>query len=305
MRLLFSNQTTLLAIVLLTVSACSDSGGSDGGGIGSDGNGHGNSNGHTSWEYSGSESAAVVTADNREDIATASRESTVELIMQSEGEDVPLLPSGARPQTSTSLAGDLTQELIKAGQLPTASTYDMEGPCGGTASMDYSADGESGSIVYNNYCASGGPEGNVIINGRIVYSMTETMFTYEYQNVTVSYGGNTQVLNMEMRCDTEGSYNCTYSSNFAGSDGRIYRNSDSQVSGNASSGYNVSARVYDPEHGYFYIQASNIILCDGGGIGTGNISVTDSTGSEVFAIDFTSCDSMVVTYNGNSEIYSQ
>lgn len=304
MRLILSFHTALLGIALFTLSACSDSGSSDGngnGGIGSDDNG----NGHTSWEYTGSESAAVVTVDNQEEIATASRESTVELIGQSEGEDVPLLPSGVSLQNSTRLAGDLTRDLLEAGHLPTASTYDFEGSCGGTASMDYSIDGESGWIDYNNYCTSAGAEGDIIINGRIVYTMTEFMFTYEYQNVTINYGGATQVLNMKMRCDTDGTYNCTYSSSFAGGDGRIYRFSDSQVSGDPSSGYSVSARVYDPDHGYFYIEASNITLCDGGGIGSGNISAADNTDSVVLAIEFTSCDSMVVTYDGNSEIYSQ
>lgn len=259
-----------------------------------------NGNDDAGPDYSGSESAATVDTENQADIATASRDSTVHLIGQSEGEDLPDLPSGVVLEEGEQTVTALTQSLIESAQLPTAATNTIDGSCGGSATIDTATDGSNSWIEYDNYCT-----GSTVIDGRIVYSVSDDLLVYEYQNVTVTHGDTTETINMEMRCDLSNGYDCTYSSNLDGSDGRTYRTTSSEVTGNSSSGYDVSARVYDPDHGYIDIQASGITVCDNGGIGSGTISVTDSSGDAVLTIEFSSCDSMTVTYNGNAQTYDQ
>ncbi|WP_111641411.1 hypothetical protein [Marinimicrobium alkaliphilum] len=283
-------QPILWASILLTLAAC--------GGSSSDDQANGNG-------YEGEESAAEISVDNQGDIAMAARASTEDAIVQFQGADLPGLPMGVSlDQAHNERVGDTSLGLIAQAQPSGASTQTIEGECGGNAQFNFEdGDTQVGHIQYNNFCA-GESDDTVVINGRVDFEMSDSFYEVRYNNVTFTYLGETHTLNSTISCDLGGTGECSYSSDFSGSDGRTYRASNTQVSGNESTGYNVSARVYDPDHGYVDYQASGITLCSGGGIGSGNITVSDSSGS-VLEITFTSCDSMTVTYDGVSETFSQ
>lgn len=290
--------SALLAATALLLSACGGSGGGD-----NDTTGERNETG-SGTNYTGSESAATVTADNQQEIAFTSREGTERVIEQSEAGGSSF-PTGVEVQDLNELVNTLTLNLLEAGQLPTAVTQTVEGDCGGNAVVESDDEGESGSIEYNNFCVSSEGE-TVVMDGRVEFSFTETLYIMDYQDITLTYDGITQELDMEVRCEVSGeTFDCTYNSDFTGSDGRTYRSSNAEVTGSASTGYNVSARIYDPDHGYIDIEANNIVVCDGGGISSGSISVSDNSGSVVMTVEFSSCDTMTVTYDGSAEIYDQ
>jgi len=106
---------------------------------------------------------------------------------------------------------------------------------------------------------------------------------------------------------TNNGLNCTYSEDFAASNGTDYRVEDVVVTGNASSGYDMTARVYHEVYGYVDVVATGLTYCtDGtGNLATGNISVTDSNGLIVLEVEITSCNDCVVIFGGVSTIVPQ
>jgi hypothetical protein len=254
--------------------------------------------------YTGAQTAATVSTNNQQSIAVTAREGAVQAVFQSNSEvDLPLGVS-LSTNDSVALVNQVSADLVSAGQLPTGVVSEtVNGDCGGTARIRLAGtSGNSFRIDYNNFCMLADSE-QVVVNGRVDYTTTETSTTIVYRDVTITSGGVTETINMTIHCDDQ--YECTYSADFVGSDGRVYRSANVTVSGDSSSGYDVSARIYDPEYGYVDIQGTGLTLCSGGGIGSGSVNVTDSTGTQVLTVDFTSCDSMTVTFNGTAEVYSQ
>jgi hypothetical protein len=254
--------------------------------------------------YTGPQTSATVDTDNQQEVAVASRDGTLQAITQDSGSDLPVGISLSADQR-VALVNQLTLELAQSGQLPTGVTQTIDGDCGGSADVTSNSAGTSGQTDFDNFCTDDF-DGQTIVNGRVDFTLTETSFTAVYRNVTITTEGETFTLNMTVDCDTsDDNYECTYSSDFTGSDGRVYRAANVIVSGDNDFGYDIYARVYDPDHGYVDIEAFGITVCSGGGIGSGTILVTDSTGTEVLDIDFSSCDAMSVTFNDVSEVYDQ
>ena len=142
--------------------------------------------------------------------------------------------------------------------------------------------------------------GTIIQSGSVSYSGDiDGNFTMTYRNLVVTYSGQTETLNGSMSCNNGVcSENLNYSGSFTN---RTYETENMQVTGNASSGYNVSGSVTDPDHGVIEISASNVIFdCDPNGQpSSGSITVTGA--NTTLEVNFVSCSEFTVTLDGDSQ----
>ncbi len=83
-----------------------------------------------------------------------------------------------------------------------------------------------------------------------------------------------------------------------------YHTSDVSVSGSASSGYDVSYTINDSDGHVFYVEFTDLTLCDNGKIGSGGGSIRFDA-DELISVEFISCEEAVVTYDGITETVSQ
>jgi hypothetical protein len=135
---------------------------------------------------------------------------------------------------------------------------------------------------------------------------------YRYVNFTVTVNtpsaSYTDTFNMSMTCSSSHTngldFSCEYYSDYHGYDGRIYRVSEVEVSGSSSSGYSVSVRVYDPDHGYVLVTTEVPLLhdCSGGHPSTGRIEMEDANG-KVAVVEFNSCSEFTITLDGVANTY--
>ena len=133
-------------------------------------------------------------------------------------------------------------------------------------------------------------------NGTVTFhyndiSNIDAGYSFTYTNFTVTdptYG--TTTIDMTVVCTNRS--NCTYNSDFAGSDGVTYRVTNSNISGDASNGFYGSATFYNGTYGEVTISISGITY---GNCGTfpdgGNISFSSSNGS-----------SGTITFNSNCTV---
>lgn len=293
----------LFAVLLLVACGGGGGGGSDDGGGGNDG-----------VTYSGSTDEATVDDENEaDDVSRAAGESTLAAIRQNESEDVVPLGGSSASSLSTQEVSELQLDIVRQADADGYSvTPFVDGTCGGTATVNSSTNGDGtvseGSVVYNNFCVSSGTSGQIVFNGTVEYRVETdsggqlVSYEFSYQNFTVSSGSDTQTLNASIACSFSSGVvvSCTTSSEFEGSDGRVYQMTDFTVSGDGSTGYDIEATVYDPDHGYVSIVATGITTnCANGNIDGGTITISDSTG-DVVTVTFNDCSSYTVTYDGVS-----
>ena len=275
--------------LVFTLSSCSSGGDDDDGGNNNQGN----------------TSEATVSDNNKKDVSIASAEGAKQAVTGS------TLPTGISAESELNealkdLAINVLEQVESLSNLPTGYSGTLTGDCGGNANYNAVINGQQINRIeydFNQYCSSRYTlDGNMTIY--YTYSGNDiSSYGIVYDNLTYSGPSYSETINMTITCNS--SYSCTYSSTTTGSDGRTYTVSDSSVTGNNSSGYNVTATVTDPDHGTITITATNITICDNGNIGSGEIEVTDSTGAVVLSITFPNCSEMVVTYNGVATTYNQ
>jgi len=294
----FKIKNTLIAATLVSLVGCGSGGGSS--------NGSGGST-HQSL-FSGNETAATATTENSEDIARAASEGLTRAL-ETEGMALPI-GADIEEENIFSIFNELVNEQDLS--LPTAFTQVYQGDCGGTERFT-GPDSEPsiGSrftvrIEYNNYCESGG----MITDGMYEYtatymggdSLVDANFVYD-----VDYIFDSQIvssINVVAQCQGEldrfDAENCTITSDFVGVTGGTYRISNVDINGNS-----LTATVYESVLGRIEISASNLHQCSNGNFDSGTILITDSTGSAVISVTFSSCDEYVVTYQGVANTYSQ
>lgn len=170
----------------------------------------------------------------------------------------------------------------------------------------------SGTLIYNDCSDFDFP--NEAIDGTVDIGWNGFDETRGFQNFTVTInvtvtiaGRGSQRVVGTITCSNFGA-TCTSSiplEDFTGEDGTDYRVENVEVTGNASSGYNMTARVYHETYGYVDIVATGLILCSNGNIQAGSIQVTDATGGVVLTVSFSNCDDYTVTFDGVSTVYPQ
>lgn len=238
--------------------------------------------------------AANITTDNAKTLAVAATESS----KSATASDTPTgFGSFGSPKTRVSNIAN------KAINLPSENTSYSNTVCIGGGTVDITglenADPNATSFNLNmtfTDCDVG--YGSVIQSGSASYSgsIDGGSYTITYNNLRITYNGQTDTINGSISCNGSGvcSENLTLNGELTG---RTYQTENMQVSGNASSGYNVSGSVTDPDHGVIEISASGLIFnCTGGQPSSGSITVTGA--NTTLEVNFVSCSEFTVTLDG-------
>lgn len=317
-----------LATCLLTAFLLQACGGGSGDGS-PDSTNDGNDITSASQDYSGETAQATLTTDNTKDLATASASGTKQAI---DSDSVPVV--GARSDLPFSkeeileehadfVAGILEGNNNQAARGVTAArTEDLTSALcdSGSIIATYPDTGTSGnwSIDYNQCTRTtsyGGSSYTTSFDGSVEGTYTQIgntyRYEYRYENFTVSiqspYVDHSQTFNMSMTCEfnqNSAEYSCDYYSDYQGYDDRVYRVSEVSVSGNESSGYDVSVRVYHPDYGYVTVMTEIPVTyeCANGYPNAGRVLVEGANGT-VATVEFTSCSTYVVVFDGVSTSY--
>ncbi|MCG7870785.1 MAG: hypothetical protein JAZ11_01635 [Candidatus Thiodiazotropha lotti] len=283
-----------------------------------------------SLNYSGETKQASMTSENVNQLATAAASgskqavSTDSVPVVSQRPDSPLSQDQIN-QAMARLVGELLSrgpQLAGRGETA-ASTEDLSSSICNSGSVevdfpDFSLEGEwrivftqcSRDTTYDNGSYS------TVFHGTVEGTYTKVgigyRLTLNYINFSVSInnpgGSYSDTFNMQMTCtaaNQDGSdVSCEYYSDYQGYDNRTYRVTEVSVSGSGSSGYLVSVRVYDPEHGYIHVTTVVPLTfdCETGRPSAGRIQIEAAIGVTA-VIEFISCTQYVVTFNGLAETY--
>ncbi|MEW8555538.1 MAG: hypothetical protein AB2605_17195 [Candidatus Thiodiazotropha sp.] len=262
-----SNCLLGLVLSLLLLQGCGGGGGGDGDGSGITGD----------TTYTGQTSAAIIDSTNAKDIASG-------------------LASGAQQAVVSDL---LSESGIDAS--------DEVCDAGGRADANTNADETEGTITFTNCAMSDMQGGTIVLDGIVEFSVNTGADTLSMDfNVTVSYLGESETINLTLACSniSTASLSCSIRSDFAGIDGRVYRIDDITVSGSEASGYYVSMTLYDPDHGRVDVTTSQPLTYDCANGVPGSGMLTLNGGSGTFAlVSFDSCSSYTVTVDGVGTSY--
>jgi len=274
-------------MLLAAMLACSNGGGSSGSGDAGSG---------------GSASKfAEINAGNAEQLGAAAAEGAKQAVKNASVPALGLKPSGAPT------VANVTQGLVTriAGR-----TANLTAPINcnpGSADETVNADGSTRVIFVA--CDYEGL-GLIILDGSVTASSSVsgniTTVNLAYVGFIISIGGEDTILNFEASCDTDNTTletSCAFP-DVVGFDGRVYHFSDVAVSGDAISGYSVTASIVDPDHGSFSISTTAPILftCPNGQPMLGALQFADDA-EVLVTVTFNDCDSYSVSYNSTSEVY--
>ncbi len=236
--------------------------------------------------FSGNTSQADINAGNVEAIGKTSGEAVLQADASSG------IPAGLSVSTPTNLEhiNSIVLSTAEALMLPAAVENSLNFCDTGSATISGISDQASGPVTYTmvfNNCTMkmSDDDGITSLNGAVVISHQDISdpnagFTLIYNNFTVTgpYYGTTTI-NMVVDCTNLS--NCTYSSDFVGSDGATHRVVDFNITGNANVGFNGSATFLHSFYGEVSINVTNITY--GGSCGSipngGTISFNSTNGS--------------------------
>ena len=274
------------------------------------GGGGGGGGGAGTATYSGVTSAATIDDTSAETLGTTATEAMSEAVTNdsaNDGNPFSLAASITNTPNTSSLSSIVTNIARNAAtqmvplNLPVGLTITSAelgaGFCGGSITVpdDFGQnDTLNGSIVFNNLCFDGDEDGQVTLNGQITFTETATLITISYVNFTVVFNGQTQTVNATITCTSNFS-SCTFSSDYVGEDGKVYRVSDFTVSGNATAGYTISATFFHPDLGSVTIQTTTPITFAANGNPNGGV-LEFISGSATATITF-NADGL--TYSGS------
>lgn len=294
----------LIAVTSLVLVGCGEGNEGSSGQSGDNGNDDESS---SQSGYSGSKSAATVDESNKSDMVVTSSigaEKSIE--------------SSTAPKKLTGRSNDQVEFILNQSsskikyqrqlRLSSRAVYDLSSSVcngGGSASYTYDENNTTGfgtfTISYNDCQYSYGGETSSVDGTAIWTSNEDGSFSYEY-DITTTYGSETYTVTATYVCDAQ--YNCSYNDDFS-YNGVNYQVADLSVSGNSSSGFDVTAKVYHETYGYIKIEGEGLISCPGGGFSSGTITVEDSTDTDVLTITYVSCSEMTVTFNNVSSTVVQ
>ena len=258
--------------------------------------------------------------DTAEALAVAARETTKQILAaQSDAAGFALVPATAGSFSEV----DVTKNPLSAEDRrlqpygTTTNTNSVAGECGGTLDSSTVTTVDDQTVFpmeinadwnYNNYCLEN-DDGNYWIrfNGSMFYYLQYTSqgngTRHHYYDL--SYTSNfpflpSGTISYEKYCTIVGGVeHCNVG--VYESETTVYYTEDVSVTGNASSGYDVSYILTDTA-GHSYAAAFlDLIPCADGGIssGSGVVSLND----EEISIVFTDCGAYSVSYNGNTETF--
>lgn len=281
--LTFPTSAAILSVLFL-ITACS-SGGDDGGDI----------EGTSGITFSGNTSPAAIDATNIEAVGKAAGES-VQIANASTG-----LPLAISISSNSSIdineINNIVISTFNIFMLPAGP--EVLGICdsGSVTSPTTEASLPSSGPVTITFTFINCKIGTITFNGTSIISLTDIAllfdapFTINYINFAVTEPTNgTTTINMTVDCTSL--LNCTYNSDFIGSDGVTHRVTGfSSISGDAINGFNGSATFFHGTFGQVTIIISNITYGSCGSFPNGgaiNINSTNgSSGTIIFNGDCT------------------
>jgi hypothetical protein len=253
--------------------------------------------------YSGSISPAAMTASNAEHMGRGATEGVNESVnLMSVGDGIPFAVDIS--SSNTALAQKVKDIAIKvldgtntpnlpAGLVITADELNAETGtnefCGGSATVPDNIDPNSSlnfTMTFNSLCFDDGIT-VLVMSGTLTFAETATEFSITFANFSVNIDGTQESFSGTFTCDTS---LCTISTDFAGSDGNIYKISNVDISGDAVNGYYISADFYHYALGVVSISTTI-------GITYGNCGIYPDGG--VITLISTGGSYMSVTYNLN------
>ena len=235
---------------------------------------------------------ATITTENQEDIARAASLAAAEVKSRN---DAPTA-FGAAMSVSPEMTQTNEWVLQSLELLNSPTGIDASEICsGGSASIESTI---SATVVNYNNCNVGGV--NATGTATIVSSSAGDTFTITYNDFRMVIDGEETVLNATINCVN---LECTISSQFTDSSGKSYRVDNSSITGNDSSGYSISATVYDSEYGDIEFTATAIKFdCSNGFPSSGSLSIDDGTTTAL--VTFDSCSSYTITIDGVAESFT-
>jgi len=250
--------------------------------------------------FSGSTSPATASSQNSNQLANAASASAKQATKQAANNPAGIvLTASPLNELARKVVEDVLSSAGGIGNLPSGVSTTINGDCGGSATVNSDSTGSKITITYNSFCS-----GSAVFSGTAVITRTESSFTIKYTDFKVTIDGVTTTLDMTVACNTTGT-SCTFSSDFTGDNGTVYQSGSVSVSGNNTSGFNISGSVSDPDAGKIDFSANGITICTNGNIGSGTINITDSTGNIVITVSFPNCNEMIITFNGTTERIAQ
>jgi hypothetical protein len=261
----------------------------------------GNTTGGTTVTYTGATTPAAVDASNAEDLATNAGEAVQQAADATSANVLGIEISGPGINLDA-LTVMLAESVFPGNRINLPSAFTLDGSCGGTATIpdsqlsSYTA--SSGPVTYTttytDYCQSLNNNSTYVINGIVSFTYADRAnldagYTVVYDNVTAAFNGETTTVNMTYECSSLS--NCTIISDYISSDGKTHRISGaSNISGNATSGYNGTMTFYHATYGSVNVSATVVTY---GGCGVfpngGSITVTGVSGTATITFG-SSCD---------------
>ncbi|HEY5604116.1 MAG TPA: hypothetical protein VIM41_13500 [Gammaproteobacteria bacterium] len=175
----------------------------------------------------------------------------------------------------------------------------LTGDCGGSVEGPDDQTATSGVMSFNNYCTNVPGYGNMTMNGNVAFSFRDPVLSLNYNNVQVSFGGQTETLNMSLTVNLD-TGDVSWSSSFAGTGGQQLTISNFEITGTPSSGINIiSGRVTHPSFGYIDITTSSPVVltgCENNRPMSGTI-VAQGSGGTSASITFNGCNSYTWCYD--------
>ncbi|WP_455219658.1 hypothetical protein, partial [Kaarinaea lacus] len=94
--------------------------------------------------------------------------------------------------TVTQIIGNVYQPRLTPNGVIVAT-----GDCGGNVDMP-DPNANSGTMTFNNFCVSVPGYGNMVMDGSVTYSFRDPILSVTYNDMSVTFGGETQTLNMSV-----------------------------------------------------------------------------------------------------------
>jgi hypothetical protein len=256
--------------------------------------GGGDSDGPHITTYTGNTSQATLSTDNASVFTKTTPEATSQKLASSE---IPFASAFAGKTSSK-----LMDMLGKSGG--SIQLAPVDGICT-TGSVDANGNQTSATMTFRNCTIDSFVELNttVTLNGTITmnapnypvsYSISITNFSVTFTDFNTTH--TESIENMTVSCNNS---SCTITSDFTGSDGRVYRIANYTVTG-VYPNYTISGRIYHPTHGYVEI-SGNVTYgtCDTVERPTsGSMTITGSNGTATITLNDNDCHSFSIDING-------
>jgi len=238
---------------------------------------------------------AAISDSNAEALSIAATDATYEASVNDAANPFGVAKS---VDSTTVTVSQQVANIFKLQRSPAGAVY-LTGDCGGNVEGPDNQNATSGILTFNSYCTNVPGYGNMIMDGNVSFSFRDPILNLNYNNFQVSFGGQTETLNMSMTVNLN-TGEASWSSSFTGTGGEQLTISNFDMSGTPSSGINInSGRVTHPSFGFIDIRTTSPVVltgCDNNRPMSGTI-VAEGGGVTSASITFNGCNSYTWCYD--------